>query len=49
MKELRAEDGISPCVLQFLILTNVRTKNVREATWQEIDLHRAEWRIPAAK
>ncbi len=49
MKELRAEDGISPRALEFLILTNVRTKNVREATWQEIDLHRAEWRIPGGK
>lgn len=33
--------------LRFLMLTFVRTIELRGAEWQEIDLKKAEWRIPA--
>ena len=33
--------------LRLMLLTFVRTKELREATWSEIDLDRADWRIPA--
>jgi integrase len=35
--------------LRLLLLTFVRTKELREATWSELDLARAEWRIPAGR
>jgi integrase len=33
--------------MQLLVLTFVRTGELREATWEEFDLDKAEWRIPA--
>jgi integrase len=35
--------------LQFLILTFVRTAEIRGAVWSEIDFDKAEWRIPAER
>lgn len=35
--------------LRFLNLTFVRTTELRHAEWPEIDIDRAEWRIPAEK
>jgi integrase len=35
--------------LQLLALTFVRTGEMREATWEEFDLDKAEWRIPAER
>ena len=35
--------------LRLLLLTFVRTKELREATWAEFDFERAEWRIPAQR
>jgi integrase len=35
--------------LQLLALTFVRTGELREATWNEFDLDKAEWRIPAER
>lgn len=35
--------------MRLLLLTFVRTKELREATWSEIDFHRQEWRIPAQR
>ena len=35
--------------LRLMLLTFVRTKELREATWSELDLQRAEWRIPAGR
>lgn len=49
MALLNKREGISARALEFLILTNVRTKNVREATWNEIDLNNKIWIIPADK
>lgn len=49
MALLNKREGISARALEFLILTNVRTKNVREATWNEMDLNNNIWIIPAEK
>ena len=35
--------------LRLMMLTFVRTKELREAPWTEIDLDRAEWRIPGPR
>ena len=35
--------------LRLMLLTFVRTVELRAAHWSEIDLDRAEWRIPAAR
>jgi len=35
--------------LKFLLLTFVRTAELRGAAWAEIDLDKAEWRIPAER
>jgi integrase len=35
--------------LQFLLLTACRTVEVRESTWDEIDLEQKIWRIPAER
>jgi integrase len=39
----------SRCALQLAPLVFVRPGELRHAEWSEIDLERAEWRIPAAK
>lgn len=43
---LRQQDGYAARALEFLILTNVRSYNVRHATWGEIDLETKTWMIP---
>lgn len=43
---LRAQEGTSARALEFLILTNVRSHNVRHASWSEIDLETSTWLIP---
>ncbi len=47
------EDGVNSLsarlCLKFLILTATRSKEAREATWQEIDLDTATWEIPASR
>lgn len=47
MKELRGEDYLGARALELCILTAVRSGEVRMATWNEINLERAEWVIPA--
>ncbi|MCU7844708.1 MAG: tyrosine-type recombinase/integrase [Candidatus Thiodiazotropha sp. (ex Monitilora ramsayi)] len=51
---LRAIDGyegsfVTRCALQLASLTFVRPGELRHAEWSEIDLGKAEWRIPAEK
>ena len=43
-----ATDALKSC-LRFIILTAVRSGEARGATWSEIDLQGAEWRIPAER
>ena len=47
--ELQTQPGIAALALRFLILTNVRSKNVREARWEEVDRKLKIWTIPAQK
>lgn len=46
MKLEGADQSVGRLALRFLILTAARSGEVRGATWQELDLDRAEWRIP---
>ncbi len=43
---LRERDAIAARALEFLILTNVRTDAVLEATFDQIDLDDAVWTVP---
>jgi integrase len=51
LKKLEAYDGAleTKLALRFLMLTFVRTTELRAAEWTEIDFDKAEWRIPAAR
>ncbi len=51
LKKLEAYDGAlqTRMALRFLLLTFVRTGELRGAAWSEIDLDKAEWRIPAER
>jgi integrase len=46
---LRASDGLSARVLEFLILTATRLSEAREARWSEIDLATKTWIVPASR
>ncbi len=45
---LRDRDAMAARMLEFLILTNVRTGAVLAATWDEFDLDAAVWKVPLA-
>jgi integrase len=47
--ELAARDDISALALRFTLLTAVRTNEAIGARWDEIDLDRKVWTIPAAR
>ena len=51
LKKLEAYDGAlqTKLAMKFLLLTFVRTKELRGAAWSEIDSDEAEWRIPAER
>ena len=51
LRNLEAYDGSlqTKLGLRFLLLTFVRTKELRGAEWTEIDWKKAEWRIPAER
>lgn len=44
--KLRMQNGMAAKALEFLILANVRSHNVRHATWPEIDMKTKTWVIP---
>lgn len=51
---LRDIDGyqgspLTTCALQLMALTFTRTSELIEASWNEVDLERAEWLIPAER
>jgi integrase len=46
MKDLRSREGTSSDALEFLVLTSVRSHNVRHARWSEIDIETKTWAIP---
>lgn len=47
LAELRERDGIAAKALEFAFLCASRSGEVRGATWDEIDLERGLWTIPA--
>ncbi len=47
--DLRARDGFPARALEFLALTAARSGEVRGATWDEIDLAKALWIVPARR
>ena len=51
LKQLEAYDGglQTKLALRFLLLTFVRTTELRAAEWTEVDFDKAEWRIPAKR
>ena len=49
MVDLRNRSGIAAKALEFTILTATRSGEVRGATWQEIDISKAEWTIPSER
>lgn len=51
LKKLEAYDGalLTKLALRLLLLTFVRTTELRAAEWTEIDFDKAEWRIPAER
>lgn len=49
MAALRQQQGVGARALEFTILTATRSGEVRLATWEEIDLHKAVWIIPAER
>ena len=46
MVHLRQKDSISAKALEFIILTDMRSGSVRQATWSEIDFNKQLWIIP---
>lgn len=49
MAALRKREGIAPRALEFAILTAARTSEVLGARWDEIDLDKKIWTIPAER
>ena len=49
IKRLRARKGTAAIALEFAILTAARSGEVRGAKWQEFDLKKREWIIPAER
>ena len=51
LKKLEAYDGHpqTKLALKFLLLTFVRTAELRGAKWTELNFDKAEWRIPAER
>ena len=48
-QRLRQSDATSARLLEFIMLTAVRSNEARGATWSEIDLEARVWTIPAAR
>jgi integrase len=49
MATLRAQDWLAAEALQFTILTAVRTSEALCTTWDEFDLDKATWTVPAVR
>ena len=46
---LREREGLGARALEFIILTVARSREIRYATWDEIDLQAMTWTIPAER
>lgn len=49
MQALRRREGSGARALEFAILTAARSREVRGATWAEIDLQEKVWTVPATR
>ena len=49
LANLREQEGIAACALEFLILTAARTGEVIGARWSELDLLDKTWTVPAVR
>ncbi|MEP7131376.1 MAG: integrase arm-type DNA-binding domain-containing protein [Sphingomicrobium sp.] len=49
MSELRDRKAVAALALEFAVLTATRTNEVLGATWDEVDLEKGVWTIPAAR
>lgn len=49
VRELRTKSGFSVLALEFLILTATRTGEVLNAKWDEFDIEKKVWTIPAER
>lgn len=49
MQDLAAQEGVAKDALAFLILTGTRTSETIGATWDEVDLSKNLWVIPAVR
>lgn len=49
MAKLRQREGMGALALEALILTAARSGEIRLATWDEVDLEKGLWSIPAAR
>jgi len=49
LQSLRALGGTAPLALEFLILTATRTSETLNVVWDEIDMDKQVWVIPAAR
>ncbi len=49
LKASKRASASSKLALEFLVLTAARSSEVRKATWDEIDLERATWTVPAER
>ena len=49
MRRLRTQRGTAPLLLEFTILTAVRTGEALGAKWGEIDFDKAIWTVPAER
>lgn len=49
MARLRARAAVAASALEFTILTGARSGEVLGATWEEVDLEKAVWTIPAKR
>lgn len=49
VEQLRSREAMAALALEFVILTAARTSEAIDATWEEVDLAKAVWTIPAAR
>lgn len=49
LADLRSQAGMGARALEFAILTGARSGEVRGAKWEEIDLERKVWTVPAER
>lgn len=49
LQRLRSREGIAARALEFVILTAARSGEVRGARWEEIDLEKKLWTVPASR